>query len=215
MAHDKTDIVLLPEGRLINHSLFERSVFQKDEKSAPGKPMYTVEIAFDPKQVSGEGTVEDKLADAIEAKWGATHAQNWLDNKHGYWSPLHEGDEMAAKRAEKGKEGDAYKGLLVIRANTAFNKDGKEAPGGLAVYGPDATPIGVMQQDQVYQGCYGIAAVTIDTYEAANGDKSVKFYLKAFQKTRDGEKLTAPRPNPFKPVEGAAPAEGVRRRRAG
>ena len=205
------------EGRLINHALFERDAYQKDEKSAPGKPMYKVELACDEAAVMGEGTIEDKLADAVEAKWGATHAQGWLNGDRGYWSPLLSGDTMAAERAAKGKEGDAYKSKVVIRANTSFNKEGKEDVGGIAVYDADTSAIGFAEKSKVYNGCHGIAAVTISAFEAANKDKGVKFYLVAFQKTADGEPLTtaSDKSTLFKPVGNVTPITEGRRRRGG
>lgn len=216
---EKAKIYNLPVGRLINQSLFERDAYKRDEASAPGKPMYKVELAFEPKDVTGEGTIEDALADAIAATWGEAAANDWLAGKRGYGTPLLEGDVLHAARLAKGKEGDAYKGKIVIRANTSFNKDGVEGPGGIAVYGPDTSPITANNQSEIYQGCFGIAAVTISTYEAANHDKCVKFYLVAFQKTAEGTRLATAtdRSGLFKPVAGAPGSAdaGVRRRRPG
>ena len=45
-------VFALPEGRLINHSLFERDAYTP-ERGAPGKPMYKVELAFDKNQIAG------------------------------------------------------------------------------------------------------------------------------------------------------------------
>lgn len=218
---------MLPEGRLINHSLFERDAYQ-GEKGAPGKPMYKIEMRFDPAQVTGEGMIEDDLADAIAAYYGDAAADAWLNDTArtgAYINPLLIGDRLAANREAKGKAGDAYKGGIVIRANTSFNKDGVEGPGGLAVYGPDTAPISALEQHLIYPGCYGIPAVTISAYgpkDGSRGDKGVKFYLKAFQKTRDGAKLVtaADHSTLFKPVGGVAgvaanDAAGGRRRRAG
>lgn len=223
-AKKEKQVFMLPEGRLINHALFERDAYQKDEKGEPGKPMYKIELVFDPKDVQGEGTIEDKLADAFEAEYpgkdthGETHVNNWLDGKRGYWTPLLDGNDLAQKRADNGKEGDAYKGKIAIRATTGFNKDGQAGPGGVNVYAPDCSEIGATRQSEVYPGCYGIAAVTIAATDVF-GDKGVKFYLVAFQKTRDGERLAkgADRSSLFKPVGGAgsAPASEGRRRRAG
>lgn len=216
---EKAKIYNLPVGRLINHSLLERDAYKRDEKSAPGKPMYKLELAFEPADVTGEGTIEDKLADAVAAKWGNPAANDWLDGKRGYGTPLLEGDDMHARRVANGKEGDAYKGKIIIRANTSFNKDGVEGPGGIHVYGPDTSPITANNQSEIYQGCFGIAAVTISTYESADHDKCVKFYLVAFQKTADGTRLVQAqdRSGLFKPVAGApgSAESGVRRRRPG
>ena len=217
---------VLPEGLLVNHSLFERDAYANPQGGEPGKPKYKVEIAFDPAQVTGEGTIEDKMADAIAAKWGENAANDFLEGKAGFVDPRLDGGELARRRAERGKEGDAYSGKMVIRADTTFNRDGVEGPGGTHVYGPDTAPIEAARQQEVYQGCFGCAAVTIHAYETDGKNergltiklKALKFYLAAFQKTRDGERLVQAqdRSTLFKPVAGAAsgglPAP-VRRRR--
>lgn len=225
---EKNEVILLPEMRLINHSLFERDAYQNPNGGAPGKPMYKVELAGSPNDLEGEGTIEDKLADAIAKRFGDAAAQEFLDDraKEGkYINPLLDGNRLAKARADKGKEGDAYKGKIVIRASTLFNRDGAEGPGGAKVYGPATEVIGIVEGNagDIYNGCYGIPAVTIHTYApepGARGEKGVKFRLTAFQKTRDGERLKAAdnTASMFKPVSGAASSgtsDGVRRRRAG
>lgn len=222
----KTEVqpTVLPEGRLINSALFERDAYTP-AGGAPGTAKYKIEVALDPALVTGEGTIEDAMADAIAAKWGNQAADDFLDGKAGFVDPRLDGDVLAAARAEKGKEGEAYKGKIVIRADTTFNKDGAAADGGTHVYGPDNSPIEPARQAEVYSGCFGHVAVNISTYETDGKNergqtiklKALKFYLVAFQKTRDGDKLVkaADRSSLFKPVAGAAAQPGVRRRRAG
>lgn len=213
-------IFKLPEGRLINHALFERDVF-KPERGAEGEPQYKVELVFDPKDVQGEGTIEDELLNACLAEWGDTKAteDDFFNGKIGV--PFIDGTEYAAKRAEKGKPGDAYKGKIIIRASTKYNKDGNEGPGGIQVWNENVEPIGLElgNANEVYQGCYGVAAVTITCgISPGRNEKYVKFYLSAFQKTRDGEKLVTGRDTSslFKPVGRAeGSAEGGRRTRRG
>lgn len=216
----------LPEARVINASLFERDAYQ-GPTGAPGKAMYKIELAFDPKDIGEGSDIENLLADAVEDRWGADAAEAWLNlddsGAFHYATPIIDGNVLAEGREAKGKEGDAYKGKLVIRTNTSFNKDGQEGPGGINVYGPDCSAIDATRQSEVYSGCYGIAAVTISTYETQpqrRGDKvtrGVKFYLVAFQKTRDGDKLakSQDRSSLFKPVAGAPAGAPGRRRRAG
>lgn len=225
---ERAEIIMLPEARLINSALFERDAYQAKEGGAPGTPLYKVELAFTPSDVEGEGTIEDKLADAIATRFGNEAADAWLADaqKNGtYINPLLDGNRLAKARAAIGKEGDAYKGKIVIRVNTAYNRDGAKGPGGAKVYGPATEVIGIVEGNSgdVYNGCYGIAAVTISAYgptDGSRGDKGVKMYLTAFQKTRDGERLKAAdnTASMFKAVAGAAvsgTSDGVRRRRAG
>ncbi len=201
--------ILLPEGRIINHSLFVKDQFNDD--ATPG---YKIEMAFEPDDLD---PVEGELAAAALAKWGAGADDAYYDEK--IISPVLYGDRLAQRREEKGKQGDAYMGKLVIRAHTIFNKHGQDGPGGVQVYGPDVAEIGGAQAHEIYAGCYGQAVVTIGTYdESRSGDHALMFYLSAFQKTRDGEPLVsaADHSEMFKPVgrdqEGGT---GGRRRRKG
>lgn len=215
MAKEKDDkTITLPEGRLINEALFERDIY-KGPNGNEGEPKYKVELAFDPDDVEGEDTVEDLLMDAIEEAFGASA----VDDKDTVY-PLLSGDKLAKKREDKGKEGDAYKGKTVIRADTKFNKHGQDGPGGIQVYNEDLEEVTAVNRQEVYPGCYGIAAITISTYTTAAGDPACKFYLSAFQKTRDGEKLvtSADHSKLFKPVgrkksEDGEKSNGRRRRK--
>lgn len=211
-------VFALPEGRLINHSLFERDAYTP-ERGAPGKPMYKVELAFDKNQIEGEGTIEDELLKAALEEWGDTKLIEDEFFNGTIRVPFIDGDTLAKKRAEKGKDGSAYKGKWIIRASTSFNKEGTEGPGGIQVFNENVEPVGLTlgNVDQVYNGCYGIAAVTISAgRDVGSDDKHTKFWLSAFQKTKDGEKLVSARDAStlFKPVgrtEGAS--EGRRSRR--
>jgi hypothetical protein len=205
-------IIVFPEGRLIHHSLFVMD--QYDEKSTPS---YKVEVAFEPKAILGPvesedspPTIEEEVVAALveafgpdaEAAYDAGKVvRGWID-----------GDFLARKREAKDKPGDAYKGKLVVRSNTYFNRDSvKGGAGGIAVHAPDNNYITAANQSDIYQGCYGLLAATIDTYiDEKTGQYAIKFYLKAFQKTRDGEKLVSPQDTSklFKPVGRPAAAVG-------
>lgn len=220
MAETKKEVkrFLLPEARVINHSLFVKDAY-KGEQGKPGTPAYRVELAFDPADVTGEGTIEDDLCFAAMDKWGDTVEAEFNSGK--VVTPLLDGNSLAERRVAKNKPGDAYKGKIVIRASTIYNFNGEDAAGGVQVFGPDVKPISAVDKDGVYQGCYGQALVTIGVYTGNRGEKGVKFYLSAFQKTRDGERLVTPQNHSvaFKPVgrpAGAAtPAGDGRRSRKG
>lgn len=214
-AKRETKTLLLPVGRLINESLFERDSYTGPD-GKEGTPSYKIELAFDPKDVQGEGTVEDAILDAGIEKWGPSFEDLYLDGK--IIGPFISGDKLAARRVEKGKEGGAYAGKLVARANTIYNLNGQDAPGGIQVWDEQVKPIGPANRQAVYPGCFGQAAVTIHCYLDNRGDKAMKFYLSAFQKTGDGEKLVASKDTSslFKPVgkpAGDADATTGRRRR--
>lgn len=218
--------ILTPVGRLINASLFEKDVYT-DEKGNEGKPAYKVEVAFDPKDVllpenatdDDPLTLEDHVINAAVEKWGDKAEQDYFDKN--VVSPLLDGDKLARRREEKGKEGDAYKGKIVVRANTIYNKHGQDAPGGIQVFDENVNEVGPANADAIYPGCMVQLAVSVSTYTDGRGDPAVKFYLEAVQKVADGERLVTPkdRSSLFKPVgrdnKAANDSGGGRRRRAG
>lgn len=233
-ARDKSqEVFLLPEGRVINSHVFVRNIY-KDQNGGESKPQYSMELAFDPAQVEGDGNaIEDTILGYIDfismtddkAKIMAARGdlgQMYLDGKvHG---PFIDGNVLADNKKAAGKPGDAYEGKLVARPNTQFNRAGNIGEGGIDVFGPDLKVLGLDlgNSDLVYNGCYGVAKVKLGHYFPSTGGLGVKFYLVAFQKTRDGEPLKAPRDNStlFEAVGGAAtPAAAAagtaRRRRAG
>ncbi len=199
--------ILTPVGRLINEALFEKDQFNDEAKA-----YYKIEMAFPWADVEG---LEDALQDHAEEKWGASAGKDYVEGL--IISPLLDGDKLAARREEKGKVGDAYKGMAVLRAKTLFNKYGQDAPGGIFVCGPDGPTeeIGAANRGEIYSGCYGQAALTIDTYDdSRSGDHALTFYLSGFQKIKDGERLMSARDfsEVFKPV-GRTEGEGPARRR--
>lgn len=214
----KNETFVLPEARVLVVNLLERDVYKDKDTGAEGKPKYKVVLAFDRNQVIGEGTIEDKMADAIEAAYGAATAQEWLDGRQDRISPLKDGDEIAKEREAAAKDGSANKGKIILSADSIYNKDGVEGPGGFLVYGADNQKYSPALHGDLYGGMYGCAAVTLHAYKdyPRKGDRGVKCYLSQFQKTRDGEKLAAEKSSLFAPVAGTTPpASEGRRRRAG
>jgi hypothetical protein len=176
-----TDVIklTLPEGMVINASLFER-----DQFNDKAEPSYKIEIAYDD-DVLVEAGVYDALYDAANGKWGAG-----TEDEESLILGVLDGDMLATKREAKGKAGDAYKGKTVIRTNTIFSLHGVKGPGGIDVYDPDNERIDVTRQSEIYPGCFARAAVTIGFYEDNDtGAHAMKFYLVAVQKTSDGDAL--------------------------
>lgn len=208
----------LPEGRVINNSFFERDIYT-DERGNAGKPQYRVEMAFDDEDLDD---LRDMMLDFAIEQWGEDEAMDPKEDRlhDDIITPFLDGDKLARKREKKGKEGEAYKGKTVIRLNTLYNKDGIEGPGGIAVFGPDMSPIELTlgNTGEVFNGCYGIAGAKLSAYENEKEDRhAIKLYLVAFQLTRgDKEKdklgSSADHSTLFKPVGRAA---GGRRTRKG
>ena len=182
-----------PEGRLINSALFE-----KEQYNEQAKFKYNAEMAFDPDSLCYEGTpeepsIEDGLIDAAIEFWGEGAEADYLEGR--IRSPLLDGDRMAAKREANDKPGDAYKGKLVIRATTQFNKHYENAAGGIAVWGEDLSPIDPSDRERIYNGSMGELSLTIDKYvdtdRDGNDTNCLMFYLKAYHKTGEGERLVS------------------------
>lgn len=74
-------------------------------------------------------------------------------------------------------EDDAYAGCYYVNAN------GKTKPG---VVDKDCNPI--LDQDEIYSGCYGRASITFFPFEK-NGNKGIACGLNNIQKLKDGEPL--------------------------
>ena len=201
---DYTDAFTLPEGRVINQSLFVKDAY--NEKSTPA---YKIEMAFDDNEDFAD--FESFLYEAAEAHFGREYEDGDLK------LPILEGDKLAKKREKKEKDGSAYKGKFVVRASTIYNRDGDDAPGGIQVLDEDAEDILPVRKGEIYNGCLGIMGVTIGFYETDDGDDAVKLYLAAFQKTGDGERLRSSqdRSGLFKPVGRQAGGENSQRRRRG
>lgn len=205
-----------PTGRLINSSLFEKDIYVDERTGKEGGPKYKIEVAFNPDDVQGEKTIEDMILDAACEVWGDAAEDEYLDGKIKFFI---DGDIIAKGREDKGKQGDAYKGKLVLRADTMFNKDGVDGPGGIQVFAPDLSPIDFASQGEIYPGCMVQINISLDPYISSfGGFKAIKAYLNGVQKVGEGERLIAKKDmaGAFKPVGRAAgAATGGRRSRAG
>lgn len=214
--NEPKELVMLPEGRLVNNALFER-----DQFDAQSKPKYQVEVAI-PKTDKAFDEIINKLYEAAEAE-GLPQSEKFTIDGGRVPCGVLDGDAMAKRREAEGKPGDAYKGCWVIRASTLYNHEGREAEGGASVVNEYGEKVTLHDAGQVYNGCYGITAVRIGTYKddgrGGTGQMATKMFLAGFQKSNDGEKLASGQDvaaafKPLKARDGAAPAgEGGRRRR--
>ena len=218
---EETKAFALPAGRLINEALFVKDVY-KDEDGKEGTPKYKVELVF-PKKLKGfrgegtddEPTVEDRIFDAVEAEWGAKGVDAFEAGE--VRLPFIDGDVYAEDRVDCGKKGDAYEGTWIVRADTIYNLDGDIESGGISVYDADLEPIAPANRKEIYRGCYGIAGVSIYCYkDSVYKKKCVKFYLSAFQKSDDGERISSggDKSSLFSKLGKAKKKSGSRRRTA-
>lgn len=206
MSDNDSKRFLLPVGRMINNSLFEKDAFVSPN-GQEGKPSYKIEVAFDPADLEGEGKFDEYLAETAAEQWGDKAWDDFFDG--GIISPLLDGNKLAAAREAKNKPGDAYKGKTVLRMKTDFNKHGQDAPGGVAVYDEEVNEITIANSDQIYNGCMVQVACMAATYTTNRGEKALTVYFSGVQKIADGERLASgfDHSSLFKPVGRAAKSE--------
>ena len=144
---------------------------------------------WEPKQVNGTGDPKysccllikktdtaavTKLRAAIEAvkrdpkalaKWGGSVPKNLK-------SPLRDGDEE--------KDDENYLGCFFLNANAAENRSPRII---------DRACNEVLDQEEVYSGCYANVKVGLFAY-SASGNKGIGAGLEVIQKVRDGERLS-------------------------
>mgnify|MGYP000762837256 CR=1 FL=1 len=112
----------------------------------------------------------DKINKAIEAAKNLAKAKNGGKLPAKFKLPLSDGD------IDK-PEDDAYAGCYYVNANC------KTKPG---VVDKDCNPI--LDQDEIYSGCYGRASITFYPFEVS-GNKGIACGLNNVQKLKDGEPL--------------------------
>lgn len=212
MARDKKEVARLntPVGRLINSALWEKDVYTT-ERGQEATPKYKVELAFD--ETDEFAAFEDAVVAAAIDFFGDDAEEDYNEGR--VRSPILVGDDLAEEREKKGKSGDAYRGKLVIRASTIYNRNGEDAPGGVYVCGPDAKELDFAERGKVYNGCHGIASVTLNPHPGiAGGLPGVSLYLNGFQKVEDGDPLRGVDPSTlFSPMMGEDSEKKGRRAR--
>lgn len=153
------DIVMTPEFRVSFPAVFKPRVQQNDDGS-PGTPKYELTMLF----AKGADLSKLKAAaqEAVREKWGDKPPKNLR-------SPF---------RDQGDKELEGYEaGAFFIRA-TSIQK-----PGLVDRWRED-----IIDETEVYAGCYARATLRAFTYEK-KGNKGVAFGLNNIQKLRDGDPL--------------------------
>ena len=209
MAYEKKRLTL-PEGLIVNQSFFQKDIYDEGGKNE-GVASYKFEVAINPKDLVGEGKLEDEIIDCACAEWGDSAEEEVINGGIKWYK---EGDAIAADRKARGKAHDAYEGKLVIRGHTIYNLYGEDAPGGIAVYDAEVNKIEPVNGGaEIYRGVFGVLGVTLNPYiDSQTKEKKISYYLVAFQKTQDGERLSGgDNSDLFKPV-GRAEGEGSKRR---
>lgn len=208
MASKNTARLMTPVGRLVNHAFNDKDTYV-DPRGHEGTPSYKCEMVFDYDDDFKD--FEAELVKLAVAEWGAEAEQQLYD---GVIHCIIDGDKYADEREQRGKKGDVYRGMMILRASTIFNRNGENADGGIYLCDADAKELDFAERSKrVYRGCYGMASVTVEPYEI-KGDRGLKLYLNGFQFVKDGERLGGDPSSLFSPMMGGD-SEGKGRRGRG
>jgi hypothetical protein len=199
MADTKTTYILLPEvdARMINGSLFERDIYKDLATGKEGDPRYKAQVAFADTEENRDA-LNDIIVKELIAEWGESAEEEFFEGKIS--DPLRNGDKLKAAREAKGKSGDAFGGMIVLSADTKYNRNGDDAEGGVAAFDEMAEVVPMLQKDKFYNGCFVKLSVTVSCWEGTDRTgkfRAVKFYLQGVQFVKDGERLRATARNPF------------------
>ena len=169
-AQPKTpNIVVTPEFRMVFPNLFVPRAFKRNGKEA-GEVKYGLTMLFDPKTIE---PLKSAVKHVIAEKWPGRDPKTLK-------LPFTGGDAQAAKSAANKKDGDFFKGTVVVKASSKFK------PGVV-----DAQSEPILDPGRIYSGCYGHAELNFVAYDAvgAGGQDGVTAYVNFVLKTRDGDRI--------------------------
>ncbi len=131
---------------------------------------YSVSLIIPKKDKATIKLIEDAIKEAIEKG----HAEKWggkpVEKQKNFKYPLHDGDEE--------REGDAaYANSYFITARSSTQPKIV-----------DRNIQAILDQDEVYSGCYGRASINFYPFNTS-GSVGVGVGLNAIQKIKDGERL--------------------------
>jgi len=161
MQQNTTNITIGPV-RLSYARLFEPEAMKE------GDPKKYSTSAIIPKK--DKATIK-KINEAIEAAKAIGKESKFGGKMSGLKTPLRDGDEERAESPE-------YKDSMFLNANS------NQRPG---IVNANRSPI--MDQSEVYSGCYGYLNLTFYPFNF-NGTRGVAVGLNHFMKTKDGEPLS-------------------------
>lgn len=144
--------------------LFKPHAFKGDTDKA----RYSVEMLFDPDDV-------DEMVEAAKEVARLNFPDEPLkDIKF----PFKKGDALAEKAKKKERDGEYYRGKIMVRAHS------KEPP---AIC--DLQYNYIIDPNKVHAGCKGRAEITFAPYENDLTGKGITVYLNSYQHTAAGERI--------------------------
>lgn len=179
------ELVVTPEAVAVFPHVFEPKPIMVNGQ-AQGDPIYSISLLFTEEDVKGLKKTARNLA---QQKWPSRDLKELQ-------FPFKKGDSEAQKQADKGRNGEFYRGYIVVKASSQYQ------PG---VVGP--TKQDIIDPKEVYSGCIVRAQLNIKTFSAGSNE-GVKCYLNHLMKVRDGERLIGTTAqDAFANVEGASTNE--------
>ena len=198
----KSDPIHTPVGVLGFNALFEKDSYRDERTGTESTPKYKADLILD-------------RNDDLDALWDAIYGmalegsgrseddvQRLIDSGH-FTVPLKDGDVIKENREARGKNGDAVGGKEVLRAGTAFNADGNNAPGGIYVVDEENKRIDWDRRNKLYLGCRMVFSVTFEHYKNGSNE-GVTAYLNGAQFVGDGERLGQDKSALFSPLKASA-----------
>ena len=168
MTETQPNIVVTPEFRMLWPNLFEpRAVKIKGRET--GDPKYGLSMLLDPSEIGDLKTAAKAVA---LAKWpGRT-----LTELH---FPFADGDKLAAKQEELGRDGKFYAGTVVLKASSKFKP--------VVV---DTKRKDIIDHTRLYSGAWGYAELNFVAYDGVGQNPDgVTAYVNFVMKSRDGDRI--------------------------
>jgi len=176
------ELVVTPEAVAVFPHVFEAKPIMVNGQ-AQGDPMYSIVLLFSEEDVKG---LKKTAANLAQQKWPSRDLKELQ-------FPFKRGESEAQKQADKGRNGEFYRGYIVVKASSKYQ------PG---VVGP--TKQDIIDPKEVYSGCIVRAQLNVKTFSAGSNE-GVKCYLNHLMKVRDGERLIGTTAqDAFANVEGAS-----------
>ncbi len=147
MSSNKSEIVVTPGFRMVWPNLFEPRAFMRDGKPT-GEPKYSLTMLFDPEDISGLKQVAAKVA---QAQWPGRDLKELK-------FPFKNGNALAKKKADAGKDGSFYEGKVVVKTSAKF-----------APVVADMKRKEILDPKRVYSGAYGYAELNFVAYPGVGG----------------------------------------------
>lgn len=160
-----------------------------------GEPKFSINLEFDPgdpAQAEELKRLKGVAAGVAKAKWPGKDIKGMIDANQFKW-PFSEGNKLAAKAKEKGKERAWSEGKVVLNARSQYRPTLSILDGGKIIDLEDEAAIKAHCDKHFYTGTMVLAEVTFNAYDAIDDDgkPGVNVYVNMVFAAKRGPKLTS------------------------